>query len=336
MSAYLREYLYADVDKIRSLAGQLMEGVPEESRTTEKRVKQLSLGIKAVAGSANDWASEEYVNKSLADSLFATLEDILESEGWLQDISDVLMAAETDLTNLSDSYPPAQLVRITGPGVLFDARLVARVLSGLAAAGDGVAALIRSENQSGPKNSQGAGRKNHQKQQVTTPDADTLEAMILDFDPAALGLNAQFLRSIVKVSRGVFSPGVHLMLTPRGDDITITARLQEGRKYLETDPEILFSRYGTARQTWTLVGSIGAYSQSVSSSDLDQHSFMEGDTISRSKFAGYINKFMQLIGYQGLADMPQFPGFSIVPLAAYRTIVGPRLVEIEKQGEARV
>jgi hypothetical protein len=313
-----------------------MEGIPEESRTTEKSAKQLSLGIKAVAGSANDRSSEEYVNKSLADSLFGTLEGILESEGWLHDISDVLASPDSDFSELSDLYPPGQLVRITGPGVLFDARLVARILSGLAAAGDGVAAISGSGDQLKPKNSQGSGRKNQQKLQIAAPETDTLEALILDFNPAVLGLDAQFLRSIVKVSRGLFSPGVHLMLNPRGDDITITARLQEGRKYLETDPEILFSRYGTARQSWTLVGSIGAYAQRVVNSDFDEHAFMEGNTVSRSRFASYINHFMQLIGHQGLADVPQFPGFSIVPLAAYRAIAGPLAAETGPGAEIRL
>ena len=89
---------------------------------------------------------------------------------------------------------------------------------------------------------------------------------------------------------------------------------------METDPEILFSRYGTVRQSWTLVGSIGAYSQKATADEVGKQEFMDSDKISRSKFANFVNYFMQFAGQQGLADMPQSPGFSIVPLAVYRTI----------------
>lgn len=316
---YLREYLYADVDKIRSLAGQLMKGVPEEARSTEKKMKQLTLGMKAVAGSVNDWTSEEYVNRSLADSLFGDLEDILESEGWLIDISDTLQAPNSDYAALPRTYPPGALVRITAPGVLFDARFVARVLGSIAAASDGIATLNPSAGQSSVKSA--SGRTNQQKKRnANEPEADALESEIRDYDSRVLGIDASVLRAIVKISRGLFSPGVHLMLTPRGDDIAITARLQEGGKYLETDPEILFSRYGTVRQSWTLVGSIGAYSQKATADEVGKQEFMDSDKISRSKFANFVNYFMQFAGQQGLADMPQSPGFSIVPLAVYRTI----------------
>ncbi|MEV4372582.1 hypothetical protein AB0J71_36300 [Nonomuraea sp. NPDC049637] len=332
---YLREYLYADVDKIRSLAAQLMKGVPEEARSTEKKMKQLTLGMKAVAGSVNDWTSEEYTNRSLADSLFGDLEDILESEGWLFDISDILQGASTDYSTLPKSYSPGTLVRITAPGLLFDARFVARVLGGLAAASDGIATLNPVEDQSNTRSA--AGRKNQQKKHnVNEPVPDTLESEIHDYDSRILGIEASTLRAIVKISRGLFSPGVHLMLTPRGDEITITARLQEGGKYLETNPEILFSRYGTARQSWTLVGSIGAYSQSASSDEVGKQEFMDNDTINRSKFANFVNYFMQFAGHQGLADMPQYPGFSIVPLAAYRTIIKLDHLELQTTDGAAI
>lgn len=327
MVMYLREYLYADIDRIRSLAGQLMEGIPEESRLTEKRAKQLSLGMKAIAGSTGDWSSEEYTNRSMADSLFGALEEILESDGWLNDLSDTLQSRDTDYSILPDEYPPGTIVRITCPGVIFDARFVARVFSGLAAASDALVTISKFGNPvDEPNSGRTKPRPGQQKKRVgkdaDAPSPNSLESEIEDFDPAMLGVDAAVLRSMVKLSRGVFAPGIHLMLTPRADDMAITARLQEGRKYLESDPEVLFSRYGTARQTWTLVGSIGTYSEVAYADQVGAIKILEeGNTINRSKFAGLVNYFMQFIGHQGLADIPQYPGFSIVPLAVYRSTV---------------
>ncbi|GHH49216.1 DUF6414 family protein [Lentzea cavernae] len=327
MVMYLREYLYADIDRIRSLAGQLMEGIPEESRLTEKRAKQLSLGMKAIAGSTGDWSSEEYTNRSMADSLFGALEEILESDGWLNDLSDTLQSHDTDYSTLPDEHPPGTIVRITCPGVIFDARFVARVFSGLAAASDALVAMNKFSNPvDEPSQGKAKPRQGQQKKRTgkddQTPNPNSLESEIEDFDPAMLGIDAAMLRSMVKLSRGVFAPGIHLMLTPRSDDMAITARLQEGRKYLESDPEVLFSRYGTARQTWTMVGSIGTYSEAAYADQVGTISILEeGNTINRSKFASLVNYFMQFVGHQGLADVPQHPGFSIVPLAVYRSTV---------------
>ncbi|GAB2984223.1 DUF6414 family protein [Saccharothrix stipae] len=331
---YLREYLYVDIDKVRSFAGQLMEGIPEEARSTEKKAKQLSLGVKSVAGSNTDWSVEDYVNRSLTDSLFGNLEEILESEGWLVDISDHVRSTDTDLGSLQDLYPPAQLIRITCPGVLFDARFVARVLGGLAAASDGLVGINASLTKSAASGSPRAGKKQRPDDRRSSPLEGSLEAEVEDFDSTLLKIDASQLRSLVKLARGVFTPGVHLMLTPRKDDIAITARLQEGRKYLETDSEILFSRYGTAQQEWTLVGSIGTYGEAESPQTSATNSFTDGDErVSRPKFATFVNSFLQLVGNKGLADVPQYPGFSVVPLAVYRTIVnggGVRSLDVRR------
>ena len=65
-----------------------------------------------------------------------------------------------------------------------------------------------------------------QQHQRRASDEGTLEAEIREFDPEILGgITADNLKSFVKISRGVLTPGVHLMLTPRENEITITTRL---------------------------------------------------------------------------------------------------------------
>jgi hypothetical protein len=324
---HLREFLYADIDRVRSLMGQLSDGVPEESKEIESKGRQNKAEIKAIASTVGDTKTETQISKSLADSVFSELEDILEAGGWLVDVSEEL-AGYADLSELPKKYPPGTLVRITSLGQLFDARYIARVFSGISATVEGLHLLPG--HQASPvvppavkKAAARAGKPRN--------DEGTLEAEIRDFDPTVIeGITPDLLRAIVKISRGVLSTGVHLMLTPRRDEITVSARLQEGRQYLETDAEILFSRYGTSRQEWTVVGSVGAYSTVVDPQEALSAGFVNDDRVSRSMLAEYVNNFMQIMGNLGFADLPQHPGFSIVPLAVYRLVpkVGSKEINV--------
>jgi hypothetical protein len=318
----LREFIYADLEKIRSLMGQLSEGVPEESKKTETRTRQTTAGIKSIVSTSGDVKGETQISRSLADSIFSDLEDILETEGWLTDISEQLIN-DLELETLPQIYPPGSMIRITAPGQLFDARYVARALSGLAATAEGMRMLPGQPGTSlgSPLNKKHPGQSPKKSQRAG--DEGTLEADIREFDSSTLGgITADNLKSIVKISRGMLSAGVHLMMTPRENAITISTRLQEGGQYLESDAEILFSRYGISKQQWTLVGTVGAYAMPATSTDDDLFAdgFTQDDRVNRAMFADYVSRFMQLMGHQGLIDLPQFPGFSVVPLAVYRLI----------------
>ena len=91
---------------------------------------------------------------------------------------------------------------------------------------------------------------------------------------------------------------------------------------MDSEPDILFARYGTGKQDWTMVGMIGHYAQ-PEPGDLDNGAFSSTDRIMRGRMADFINKFMTLMGATGFTDLPQYPGFSMVPIAVYRTISSP-------------
>jgi hypothetical protein len=128
------------------------------------------------------------------------------------------------------------------------------------------------------------------------------------------------LRSIIRVSRGMFTPGLHLNLAPTDDDAyTVGGRLQEGRQFLDSDPDILFARYGVGQQEWTLVGTVGHYASETPDSAPDDPSLVDGDgRVHRARMANFVNGHLGYLGSQGFTDLPQYPGFSVVPLAVYR------------------
>jgi hypothetical protein len=153
--------------------------------------------------------------------------------------------------------------------------------------------------------------------------APQLEDLIEEFPPAILGgIPAHFFRSMVRVARGMFPNGLHILLEGDGRvGWTATARLQKGRQYLEAEPDILFSRYGTAPHDWTIVGTVGYFAEPSDPDDLKGLDFTNKDkSVNRTKFVTGLNSLTTVVANLGFADSPAFPGFTIIPLAVYRTI----------------
>jgi hypothetical protein len=338
----LREYLYVDVDKVRSFVAQIADGVPEETRLTERSDKKTGGGVKGFASHERDWGTEEYVHKSLADGIFSDFEGDLEALGVLRDLSEEL--SEDDYWTsgeIRSDAPPGSLVRITAPGAIFDARYVANVMTnfGAAVTGWGVfnPALRAPTPVAPPAKGRGGGRSDANRRSPSnkpTSGGSNLEDAVIDFPPLPMDedgfqVNPEMLRAVIQIARGVYQPGIHLTLTPSADQqFTVHARLQEGRRYMESDSEILFSRYGFDSQEWTVVGTIGCHAptgQAAPAGDIS--GAIQDDTISRKGFADFINKFVEYFARVGFADLPQWPGFSLVPLAVYRAV--PNSVKTE-------
>ena len=154
---------------------------------------------------------------------------------------------------------------------------------------------------------------------------DTIESFPADlFD----GMSADYFRSIVRISRGLYKPGLNLILSSSTspDSLTITSRLQENRRYLDADPETIGSRFGVAPQQWTIVGTVGHYSDGPTRIDLAKMAetvttnSSEGH-FDRNGFMRLINNVIQNIGRAGMIDLPQHPAFSAIPIAVYRSTI---------------
>ncbi|MEU0447358.1 DUF6414 family protein [Streptomyces tendae] len=320
----LREFLYVDTDKVRAMLAQLAGGVAEEEHETSRKEKRNTVGPRSFAQHLQVTGDERYTQKSLGDAIFPTLEDELESQGLLRDISEeVSHGSEWASGSLKELAPPGSLVRVTAMGSLFDARFTASVFSGFASVALGLQGL---GVDFGGASTQSTSARGKSKQPGARPPKRTsvegerqLEDHIPDFHGPG-GADGNSLRSITRVARGVFTPGLHLNLFPLDSgEALIGARLQEGRQYLDSEADILFARYGMERQEWTLVGSIGSYGpEDTSMPDLN---FVRPDGAAhRANFAEGINALMKHLGGLGFVDLPQYPGFSVIPFAVYRAI----------------
>lgn len=332
---FLREFLYVDTDKVRGLLAQLDEGIIESSTESASDEKSTSGGVKGFADHTQRWGGASSTIKSQGDALFPTLEAALEAEGLLVELSERL-SQPTGWSNLPEALPPGTLVRITSQGALFDARYVANTLSAFATTWRGLVNLgiVTPAKAGSPPLKKGQqGSQVSKKSPALSSSAHELEDAIPDDGMLYGGSTEQdavsrdFLRGIIQVSRGVFTPGLHLNMRPTGDAThTVVARLQEGKQFLDGETDVLFARYGGGSQEWTLVGSVGHYGEVV---DGDWAAFTltdSEDNVNRSVFAELVNKLSRYLGTLGFVDLPQPPGFSVVPLAVYRGIGSPASV----------
>ncbi|MFI0091058.1 DUF6414 family protein [Streptomyces bobili] len=320
LTLIIRDFLYVDVDKVRSILAQIEGSIPEEERSSNRQVNSGG-GLPGTSMYA-DASREVHISKSLADSLFPSLEESLESEGLIHDITDVACGGDYWTSGeVREKNPPGSLIRLTAQGSLFDARYVAASFSGLGSAALGFQGLDPSDAPTLPPAVRKRQNKNRiaRSQEISTGQ---LEATIPDFNIGSENdsVDGEQLRSMVRIARGLFSPGLHLNLFPvSGEDCTVTVRLQEGRQYLDSEPEVLFARYGTGQQEWTLVGSIGHHA--TAQSDIEISKFAdESGRVNRGSAAKFINSFLSFMGAMGFLDLPQHPGFSVIPLAVYRQI----------------
>jgi hypothetical protein len=97
--------------------------------------------------------------------------------------------------------------------------------------------------------------------------------------------------------------------------------LQEGKRYLDAERDVLFSRYGLASQEWTILGTVGHYAAPPEDISTDFDGFTTPENkLDRHRLVSTINALLSFIADQGLSDAPTYPGFSLVPIAVYRPI----------------
>jgi hypothetical protein len=324
---FLREYLYVDIDKVRGILSQIEEGVPDSTTVVGRKEKAASHRNTLVGELGGKSIGEESLEKSLGDALFKILEEELEPQGVLRDISEELTTIE-GARRIHASLRPGSVVRITAPGRLFHPEQLSHAMVGIATAATGIAQMYPNLDHStttqpqyqpgkggGPHRGQGG--KGPPKLPTQLPGAPEDTLLFVPEMVPFLGLSRDFMTGMVRFVRGIFSEGIHLQLSPLGEDgPVITARLESGRRFLDSTPEVIFSRYGFKHQEWTLVGTVGHVGELPES----KKEINPNTSFTRAGIVEVIGTFLQVAGNSALIDLPTGLGFSVVPLAVYRAI----------------
>lgn len=315
----LRDYLYVDVDRVRGLSSQITDSIPEKKIDSSSRDSAAGLKLKiAELGSVRSKGSiTEY---SLEDTLFKALESDLESLGYLEDVSSLL--ADGSIWDDVDSVIyPGKIIRLTSQGSIFHPRQVNEFIVSIATTSLGLVdagALIPGSVQakSSAKNSAQKKLDQDSKNSAKNPFYPEDYLPRQEFHP---DIDRQMLSGIMRVIRGTFADGLHLYQRPLGKEgPVVAARLEEGRRFLDSDPSVLLSRYGVSEQEWTIVGIVGQMGISKSSSAEPQVTKPDG-SVNR---AGVIDLVENLIyDTAGFVDVPRDKDFTVVPIAVYRNII---------------
>lgn len=327
---FLRDYLYVDLDKVSGLASQLYDGIPEKATNVTARQRKIEADLKLVKGGSGS-SSEDSVERSLGDSLFKDLETDLESLGLLRDVSEIL-AQGNAWDSIEDIASPGKILRITAPGTLFQPAQMSDAIVGIATAAQGLAELGVGEGKSAqlspvpPKAKTDAQKRADRAAKQPQPEPRFPEDLLPPGETVPLmEVPRAQLSGMIRVARGVFGEGVHLHLRPAGvEGPVVSARLEEGRRFMDSSPEVLISRYGLAEQEWTVVGVVGQLGSRIVPNDVDDVTYADG-SVNRAKFVDLVGNFLGQTA--GLVDLPRAPGFSLIPLALYRAIGNP--IEVE-------
>lgn len=122
----VREYLYVDAPRVRSLVSQLRGGLPQTEVETGSRSRRLRAGLKFLEGeSGSVLGSQE--TRALDDLYVSMLEDDAMALGLLQDLSERVQERKTWLRGKL-KVAPGELIRVTSPTRLFDPHQIINAL----------------------------------------------------------------------------------------------------------------------------------------------------------------------------------------------------------------
>lgn len=322
---FLRDYLYVDLDKVSGLASQLYDGVPEKATNVTARQKKIEADLKIVRGASGS-SAEDSIQRTLGDSLFKDLETDLEALGVLRDLSETLAVLDA-WEEIDEVAAPGAIVRISALGTLFQPAQMSDTIVGMATAAYGISELSSSDSASADDAPVPPKAKSDAQKRAARTSRQPADELIYpeDFLPAGetvplMNVPRSLLAGMIRATRGVFGEGVHLHLRPAGiSGPVISARLEVGRRFLDSSPEVLMSRYGLAQQEWTLVGMVGQLGSRMSPESVGDITNVDG-SVNRAKFVDLVANFPGSTA--GLVDLPRAPGFSVIPLAVYRAIQG--------------
>lgn len=327
---FLRDYLYLDVDKVKSIAGQFDFGTLDEVRETTVKKRKGAVGWDKVLSVGGEKSHESYVQRSMLDSLFPELESELE-DGWLVDISREFAKGGEYLDEIKSLRPEGSLFRLTAPGLMFNPEFFQQSMVQFSSLLGGVEMLtaVMSADQEGAGIKKGAppkSRRSNSEAYRNIPESPVAEDFVETFTKVDES-SPEYFKSIMRMVRGFSSDGTTLFLeSDDGDNaITLSARFQQNRRYFDADPILLASQYGLSRQTWTIVGTIGHYTrpltevQLLSALESARGTLGADGTFRRRYLIRMMSNVMHQFGASGVSDIPQHPGISAIPIAVYRT-----------------
>lgn len=344
----IREFLYVDVQRTRSLLAQLEDGVVEQyvRRTALDDAGELGATVFGIGGKGT-WGTHESheESRSLMDLTAVVFEEAAASQGLVVDIEPSNQVEEWASGEAHQALREGEILRVTGDLLITDPEYIGArfaALDGFMAdliemqvgiAMDALRVMRDTEVEKLQRQMRSA-NSNQRKQFERKLRAleEEMEAEARKKVEAEIGAKSvDQMRSIMKVMQSFIGGTISVRMLACGVDHPesgFAGSLLGRDEYLQREREELYSRYGSVLSGWTALMQIahipsGAATASARDSAASEWGDLAaGGNINRAAFEGAAAKLLQMMESIGVAEGPRWPTISVIPLAIYRPVPG--------------
>jgi hypothetical protein len=309
----LRDFLYLDVDRIRSLLAQLEGGIVEQTvdRLTSSKEARAGASLFRIFEMGGNLVREQAgeQTKTLQDALFLLFEESAAASGVLRESIDLTREEAWRDGTIHRHLEPGQLLQTTALTRILDSRHFRERVERFARWPRLVVAFSSQDRLAAVKNPKE--RERRLEQMVTDamggPGFATLVEEMGEFVELFLG---------GQISIRQFPCGTEF------SEFALVGMLLDRPGFLQEEREALFAKYGSAPSYWTMVSQVATVPQEAGTEpDLDTTALMRADEqINRAEFEDLAAQFMQMLENSGIAEGPTFPSVAVTPIAVYREV----------------
>lgn len=324
-----KEFLYVDVERVRSYYAQLNRGVIDSVVNTATSSTALDgeaklVGIGLAGGRTREASRQE--SRSLHDLTYVVFKELLQREGLLTALGPDWSEPYGWATGrLHEQLVEGQVLRFTGDVQILDPTFVRSRITQVTRVARAIAGLTMGavEPEAAPPPSRQGGRTHAGKRpqsvdQVRDAQKEAaVQAILGDVAPAMFNEIADF-------TAGFTNDSIVVRAQPCGPgrpELHFGGMLLSRSDYVQEDREALFSRYGTQLRDWTVVMQVARLPASGPSAevDLDEIDIVDATgKIDRAGVERMVSSFLTVVEGTGLAEGSVFPAIPVTVLAIYR------------------
>lgn len=354
----LRELLYVDVNRCRSLLSQLDYGIVEtivesRGRGASANLGATLLGLTGDLSTSSTRSTEE--SRSLQDLLFAVFEEVVESQGVLRtlDESGLVDPVEWQESKVHGRLVEGEIVKVFMPVAIVDPHFVEKRFERFIGLFEGInemqddpvqvavkaaEAAMRAEMEATLEASetQGIGRDRLRKERVRLEGKlNSQLKQVEQFARSELAANAsedvdpEVMEKIANVlSKFLASDAMSVRFLACGEerpDLGFIGSLLGRDEYIQRERDALFARYGSTLNGWTSILQIAAIPSKANRDQARERSFDNLDfapdgNIDRAVVERAAMGLLEAMDAIGVSEGPMWPTISVVPLGIYRTV----------------
>lgn len=326
----LREFLYVDLQRVRSYYSQQNRGVIDSVLSRETGVRQADvqarlLGIGASGGGSQERAREE--SRSLQDLSYVIFEELFEDANLIRDVGELVEDANSWRDGqVHVSLEEGSIIRYTGLIQILDPQFVKsrfeqyiRLVTGIAGAQLGKVPDLPGTPpvRRGGSTTRGV---------AAAKGDDAREKVKQELLSTLLGESSVGqIRDIIEAVAAFTNDSISVRVLPCGrqcPDYHFAGTLLSRSEYIQEEREALFGRYGVYLHDWTAVMQVARIPAKMPPAQPDfTRSFVDEDSgiIDRTTFEQLV---IDLIGdweQKGLSEGSRYPAISTTILAIYRS-----------------